>query len=66
MDIYYKKRLKTEPVQSPLTPIDVDGVRIPAKIPSSEYGRYCQSLLQTDDGEGPGRLVFRIETELKR
>ena len=66
MDIYYKKRLKTEPVQPPLTPIDVDSVRIPVKILSSEYGRYCQSLLQTDDEEGPGRLVFRIEMELKR
>ncbi|KAF8495254.1 NUC071 domain-containing protein [Russula emetica] len=52
MDIYYKKRLKAEPVQPPPTPINVDGECLPAKVLSSKYDRYRQSLLQMDDGEG--------------
>ena len=30
----------------------MDGERVPVKVLSSEYDRYRQSLLQTDDGEG--------------
>lgn len=52
MDTYYKKRPRTEPAQPPPTQIDADGERLPAKVLSSEYDRYRQSLLQTGDGEG--------------
>jgi hypothetical protein len=52
MDTYYKKQLRAKPAQPPPTPIDVDGERLPAKVLSSEYDRYCQSLLQMDNGEG--------------
>jgi hypothetical protein len=52
MDMYYKKRLRAEPAQPPTTQLDVDGEQLPVKVLSSEYDRYCQSLLQIDDGEG--------------
>jgi hypothetical protein len=52
MDTYYKKRLRAEPAQPPPTQLDADGEHVPVKVLSSEYDRYHQSLLQTDDGEG--------------
>ena len=52
MEIYYKKRPRAEPAQEPLTQLDADGERVPVKVLSSEYDRYRQSLLQTEDGEG--------------
>lgn len=52
MDIYYKKRPRAEPAQPPDTQLDANGERLPAKALSSDYDRYRQSLLQTDDGEG--------------
>lgn len=52
MDEYYKTRLRAKPAQPPPTPIGVDGERAPVKVLSSEYDRYRQSLLETDDGEG--------------
>jgi hypothetical protein len=52
MDIYYKKWPRNEPAQPPPTQLDADGEHLPVKVLSSEYDRYRQSLLQTDDGEG--------------
>jgi hypothetical protein len=52
METYYKKRPRAEPAQPPPTPFDADEEHLPAKMLSSEYDRYRQSLLQTDDGEG--------------
>src|SRR6266849_8798662 len=52
MEIYYKTRPRAEPAQPPPTQIDADRERIPLKVLSSEYDRYCQSLLEADDGEG--------------
>jgi hypothetical protein len=52
MDMYYKKRPRAEPAQPPPTQLDADGEQLPVKVLSSEYDCYCQSLLQTDDGEG--------------
>ena len=52
MDVYYKKRLRAEPMQPPPTQLDVDGERLPVKVLSTKYDRFCQSLLETDDGEG--------------
>lgn len=53
MDTYYKKRLRAEPPQPlelPPTPLDGDGEHM--RVLSSEYNRYRQSLLKTDNGEG--------------
>jgi len=52
MAIYYKKRPRAEPAQPPPTQTDADGVTISVKVLGSEYDRYHQSLLWTDDGEG--------------
>jgi hAT family C-terminal dimerisation region len=52
MEKYYEKRPRTDPAQPPLTPFDADGECTSAKVLSSEYDRYRQSLLETGDGEG--------------
>ena len=50
--MYYKKWPRTKPVQPPPTQIDTDREYLPAKVLSSEYDRYHQSLLQMGDCEG--------------
>jgi hypothetical protein len=52
MDVYYKKRPRAEPAQPPPTQLGADGERLPVKVLSTEYDRFRQSLLETDDGEG--------------
>jgi len=52
MDTYYKKRPRTKPVQLPPTQINADREHLPARVLSSEYDHYCQSLLQTGNGKG--------------
>jgi IMP cyclohydrolase len=47
METYYKKQ-RVEPVDAPApTPSDAS-----QRVLSSEYKRYCQTLLETEDGEG--------------
>jgi hypothetical protein len=54
MAIYYRKRPRAErpepAAELPPTPLDGDGERMTAL--SSEYDRYRESLLETDEGEG--------------
>ena len=64
MDIYYRKRPRAErpePAELPPTPLDGDGERM--RVLSSEYDRYHQTLLETDDGEG---WSFGAQTLLER
>ena len=52
MEIYYKMQPRAEPAQPPPIQINADGECVPAKVLSSEYNHYRQSLLEVDNGEG--------------
>jgi hypothetical protein len=52
MDVYYKKHPRAEPAQPPPTQLDADGECLPVKVLLTEYDRFHQSLLETDNGEG--------------